>query len=221
MEQNKKILLIMENKLIRCGVRAIFDTALLGKNVTVVEANDDDDGLKLARKFKFELILLGMELTGATGEQLAKSLFKMDSRTAILILSDNEDYGCIDRMVRAGVKGYVLKSVGTRELVHAAEEVMKGKNYFSNQVAVRLLSGGLSRLPKKGNGAVYKGIRISNREREVLKLISNQFTNEEIARELFISKRTVDTHRQNLKNKLNVKNTAGLVRLAMELLEGK
>jgi DNA-binding NarL/FixJ family response regulator len=113
-------------------------------------------------------------------------------------------------MIDEGANGYVLKNIEPSQLIHAIESILAGKPYYSNEVALRLIDSGNN--PDKELNA-YKS-SLSKRELEVLKMIALEMTNDAIAKELFISKRTVDTHRQNLLKKLHVRNTAGLIKAA-------
>lgn len=123
----------------------------------------------------------------------------------------------IAKMLQAGAMGYVLKDSGMDELQNAIKTVMNGEKYFSNEVSVTLinsmLKGGtvdsISDEKQKGKGD------LTSRENEILKLIANGNTNMEIAEELSISNRTVDTHRRNILQKLKVRNTAELIKYAI------
>jgi DNA-binding NarL/FixJ family response regulator len=114
-------------------------------------------------------------------------------------------------MLKSGASGYVLKNIGPVELVNAIEVILSGKNYYSNDVAVKLINvNSINQI----NTQTEKRDGISAREMEILKLIAGEYTNEQISEKLKIAKRTVDSHRQNLLNKLNVRNTAGLINYA-------
>ena len=113
-------------------------------------------------------------------------------------------------MIDEGANGYILKNIEPSQLVHAIESVLAGTQYYSNEVALKLIDS--ARNADKPLTPDRSGL--SKRELEVLKMIALEMTNDEIAKALFISKRTVDTHRQNLLKKLHVKNTVGLIKAA-------
>ena len=122
----------------------------------------------------------------------------------------------IKKMISAGATGYMLKSAGADELMKAIRKVVAGEKYYGGEVAMKLMEPYHDAIIEgKTLENTIKG-NLSEREMEVLKLIANEYTNGEIAEKLFISKRTVDTHRQNLLNKLDAKNTAGLTKYAIE-----
>jgi DNA-binding NarL/FixJ family response regulator len=116
-------------------------------------------------------------------------------------------------MIKAGVKGYILKNVEPSQLYKAIKTILAGKVYYSSEIAIKLLEASQKatlNIAKTKNS-------LTPRETEVLKLICMEKTNDEIADELFVSRRTIDTHRQNLLLKLRAKNTAGLIKAAFRL----
>jgi two-component system response regulator DegU len=131
-------------------------------------------------------------------------------------MHDNEDY--INQAIEAGAAGYLLKDSNKEELLNAIKTVCKGETYFSGEVSKILLNKYLSvtKLKRLKIEAEEK-LELTKREKEILRFISDGFSNKEIANKLFVSTRTVDTHRYNIMQKLNVKNAAELVRLAYKL----
>ena len=117
------------------------------------------------------------------------------------------------KVLEAGATGYLLKDAGTAEMLTAVRTVAKGNTYYSQSVSSVIIQHLTNPQQSKKE---KKGIPLTKRELEVLRLIAEEYTNPEIAKELFISIRTVDTHRRNLLEKLQVKNTAGLVKYAMK-----
>jgi DNA-binding NarL/FixJ family response regulator len=135
-------------------------------------------------------------------------LYKKDLK--VLALSNYDEVSNVKIMMNEGANGYVLKNIEPSQLVHAIESVLGGKPYYSNEVAVKLIDSAND----TGKSINAKKSDLTEREVEILKLIAHELTNDEIAQKLFISKRTVDTHRQHLLKKLQVKNTAGLIKAA-------
>ena len=131
----------------------------------------------------------------------------------ILALSMHGEHNYILKMLEAGATGYILKNAGKEEMLTAIISVASGNSYFSREVSSRLIE--YLNKPQVNIKNTDKDIPLTNREIEILKLIAQEYSNSEIAEELFISVRTVDTHRRNLIEKLGVKNTAGLVRFAI------
>lgn len=147
------------------------------------------------------------------GDEAIRRILLYKPESKILVLSSGVNPLILQAVVKSGAKGFILKDVGTDELIEAIGTVINGGTYFSagldEDITHRGVEGGSVDIKTK-----CKQLGISMRELEILKFISNEYTNDEIASKLDISKRTVDTHRQNLMNKLKVKNTAGLVKFA-------
>lgn len=161
-----------------------------------------------------DVLLLDLQLPDKTGYELVPLLLKQYPGLKILILSAMESSPYIKEMMQKGCKGYLLKSTTNKHvLVEAITEVYHGGLYLDKGLKEQLLNEMF--VSKRKRDKIEP--RITQRERDVLKLIAEECSNQEIADRLFISLRTVETHRYNLVQKLNVKNTAGLVRLALSL----
>ena len=121
----------------------------------------------------------------------------------------------VQDILKDGTKGYILKNTGREELLKAIRTVSRGESYFSKEVTEIIMKGLMSNR-KAGSKSTSLFTKISRREKEVLKLIVQEFTTQEIADNLYISLKTVESHRSSLLAKLNARNSAGLVRVAME-----
>jgi DNA-binding NarL/FixJ family response regulator len=135
--------------------------------------------------------------------------------TRVLVLTMTNEQEHIKNMIEAGAGGYILKNSGKEELILAIETILSGKNYFSDEVKDIIMH---EMVTKKSKHDKLSGepVPLTRREKDVLKLIVQEFTNFEIAEKLFISVRTVDAHRRNLLEKTGARNTAGLVKYAIE-----
>jgi len=153
-----------------------------------------------------DVILMDISMPGISGIELCKLVREQYPSVFIIGLSTFNQQSFIQKMLDNGASGYVLKNATQQELMEAIETVAAGQTYLSDEVA--------SVLRKEDNDALPV---ITRREKEVLGLISEGMTNNEIAQRLFISITTVDTHRKNLLTKFNVKNTALLIRIATQL----
>lgn len=218
-----KILIIDDHKMIRDGLRVMLEMQQQKYAFSIDEAESGEDGIDMATRNSYDIILMDYQLTGMDGADAAQVITQRKPHSKILALSNYNEYVYINKMINTGkVKGYILKNIGPEELIRAIETILANKNYYSNDIAVNLLSYEKS-APNynriKSKHAIHE--ILSKREVEILKLIADEFTNEEIANKLSISKRTVDTHRQNIMLKLNVRNTVGLVKVAFELLAQK
>lgn len=154
-----------------------------------------------------DVILMDISLPDMNGVDLCKAIRKNYPGIMVLALSTFNQSTYVRKMVEAGASGYLLKNAGKREIVEAIHEVVKGKTYFSFDAgqALKAETRQQNALPQ-----------LTKREKEVLACIVEGCTNNQIADRLFISVDTVETHRKNLHSKLNVKNSAMLVRFAME-----
>ena len=183
---------------------------------TILIADDDPAGRKV-----IESVLLnqGYELVFAVNgrevlKKAAENIRKLKLPTYILLLSMYSDEGLIYQALQSGVKGYVLKTSVSDELLWAVRAVATGKTYLSSQVSEIMVENAVNpRAPGQDHDPLSN---ISPREKEILQLIAEEHTSSEIARLLFISEKTVEKHRASLMEKLNVRNLAGLVRLAVK-----
>ncbi len=214
-----KVLIVDDHKMVRNGIRTMLETPDKKYKFLLQETENAEEGIEKAKKGMFDVIIMDYQLPRCNGADATRMILTSNPEAKVLALSSYDEYMYIDNMLKANAKGYVLKNISRDELIHAIETIMSGGVYYSNEVALKLISFENSNDAKKKSSRLdeeKEGI-LSKREIEILKLIAEEYTNEEIANKLFISKRTVDTHRQNLLNKLNVKNTAGLVKCAIDL----
>lgn len=157
------------------------------------------------------VLLLDINLPDSNGLDLCKELTKKYPDLAIIGLSNYSEIGFIKNMLRNGAKGYLLKNTGKQELITAITTVHKGANYLPRNIQDILLNDSI------GSPSQISFIpKLTRREKEVLILIAKEHINQEIADLLFISSKTVESHRNNLIQKLGVRNTAGLIRVAIE-----
>lgn len=154
-----------------------------------------------------DVVLMDVSLPDMNGVELCKIIKRKFPHVMVLALSTFNQGTYIRKMMESGASGYLLKNAGKKEIVEAIHEVIKGKTYFSFDAGVAMRS------EKEHQNAIPP---LTKREKEVLALIAEGLTNIEIAGRLFISVDTVDSHRKNLHLKLNVKNTAMLIRFAVE-----
>ena len=187
------------------------------KNIVVIEkcytGNEVFDKLKTVKP---DVLLLDINLPELNGIEVASRMNKTHPQIKIVALSMYNEESFVSEILKAGAMGYILKNTGRAELVKAIETVSTGQTYFSKEVTETIMGSILKKTPtKKGNNFLTP--KISRREKEVLELIVREYTTQEIADKLFISLKTVESHRSSLISKLNVRNTAGLVRATLEL----
>ena len=208
------ILIADDHKIFREGL-----AELLGKeqNMRVVgEAGKSSEILDILKNRNVDIILMDIDMgeEEISGIDLTAEITKLNTKTKVLALSMHGDKNYIVKMLEAGATGYILKNAGKEEMINAIQTVANGNTYFSSQVSAKLLEQIINPSSTKKNKP--EGTPLTEREIEVLKLIVDEYSNPEIAEMLFISVRTVDTHRRNLLDKLGAKNTAGLVKYAIQ-----
>jgi DNA-binding NarL/FixJ family response regulator len=209
-----RILLVDDHKMMRDGIRYTLNLQERIK-VKVDEAEDGDYALNMVDLFEYDIILMDINMPVMNGIETTKRIFKKSKGCKVIALSMHNEDTLIRGMMDAGASGYLLKNTGSEELVKALLTVQGGNNYYSNEVALTLLETNSSAVKDSKVNPEDRENKLTKRETEILKLIADEFTNEEIAEILHLSKRTVDAHRYNMLTKLNLKNTAGLVKYAI------
>lgn len=209
-----RILLVDDHPMIRVGIKSLLEDDK--RIVTIDEATDGDDCLELLEKNSYDVIIMDIKMPKKTGIDTTKEIVKKYPNAKVLALSMHDEQDYIVKMLQAGAKGYLLKNSSKEELLKAVETVSNGENYFSSDVSSIMLSKYIYKEFPSAKKDYKSDIQLTKRETEIIKMISEELTNAEIADKLGISVRTVDTHRRNLLQKLDVKNTAGLVRYALQ-----
>jgi len=203
------IVLADDHPIVREGLGAILrgetDFRIVG------EAADGAEAVRAVERLRPDILILDLMMPGLSGLEVARQVAKRAPRTRIVVLSMHSDVAYVAEVLRAGAGGYVLKESGVGELVRAIREVQAGRQYFSPPLDPE-------RLRASAAGASVPGPyeSLTAREREVLNLTVEGYTGGEIAERLFISQRTVETHRANLMRKLSVRNQKELIRHALE-----
>ena len=209
--QKIKIIIVDDHKMFRDGIRALLEKE---KNIEVVaDAKDANELLNILKNITPDVILMDIDMGETNGIDATAEVKRSHPEINILALSMHGEHNYILKMLEAGATGYILKNAGKEEMLTAIISVASGDSYFSREVSSRLIE--YLNKPQISIKNTDKEIPLTNREIEILKLIAQEYSNPEIAEELFISIRTVDTHRRNLIEKLGVKNTAGLVKFAI------
>lgn len=209
------ILVADEHDIVRSGIVSALSTA---KEVEIVaETADGDDVLYLYREHRPSLVLTDIALPGMNGFEITRELLREDPSAKVLILTMQLSDAMVMHAVKSGVLGYVMKNAERGELIDAVKQVAKGKTVFSVQVMKIMADYYMQQhRPATDASPAYQEFGLTAREREILCMIAESMTSVDIAEKLFISQRTVETHRANIMQKLNIKNSAGLVRFAME-----
>jgi DNA-binding NarL/FixJ family response regulator len=184
----------------------------------VGEASNGIEAVHKAKELNPDVILMDIRLPFLDGIAATEKIVRENSDAKILSLTSYEDEAYVVNIVKAGAKGYILKDSPVEELILAINTISKGSSYFGKEIS-SILFAHLDHSPEDTlDKEEARKNAITNRELEVLKYIAEEMTNKEIGAKLFISPRTVETHRRNLINKLKVKNTAGLVKFYLNCL---
>jgi DNA-binding NarL/FixJ family response regulator len=208
-----KILIADDHAMVRDGVKNLVKQ---NKDYTVVgEASSGKEALDQYETLKPDLLILDISMPDMNGMDVSKEILSQDPTANILILSMYDDDDYISRCLEFGVKGYVVKNESSSELDYAIKSILQGKNYFSRQAQDVIFKKYSQNVSKKKQREDL--IKLTNREIEIIKLIAEGLTSQEMADKLFISPRTVETHRANLMKKVGVKNAIELVKKAQQL----
>jgi len=199
-----KILLVDDHPLFREGLKSRLS---MDDEIEVIEeAENGKQALKVIENGNIDLVLMDINMPEMDGMYVLELIKEKDLDCKVLMLSmhDNKEY--ILAAMRYGANGYILKDVPGNELIRAIKRVISGKTYFSSEVT-EILSQELT--------SEHKDV-VTRREQLVLRLISQGLSNKRIAQELDVSVRTVETHKRNIKKKLGIETTIGLVRYAID-----
>jgi DNA-binding NarL/FixJ family response regulator len=178
----------------------------------VAETSFPDKVLEMIRNQPVEILITDISMPKITGLELTKMVKSQFPEVKVLALSMHGDRQTISEMLEAGISGYVLKNTGKTELVEALERISGGGMFFSQDVSTELLKPNVqSKLQ-----VLEAEVKLTSRELEIVQLIANELSNAQIGEKLFISERTVETHRKNIFHKTKTKSVAGLVRFAIE-----
>ncbi|WP_309144703.1 response regulator transcription factor [Bacillus sp. EB600] len=207
-----KILLVDDHAVVRMGLTMLLNT---NPEIQVIgEASEGNEGIKKALKLKPNVVVMDLSMPhGKDGLSATAELKKLMPEVNILILTMHDDEEYLFRAIQAGASGCILKSAPHDELMAAIESVAKGDAYLHPSATKRLMEEYLGSM-KHGNADTYH--LLSDREKEVLTLIAKGYSNKEIAEKLVISVKTVETHKGNLMEKLQMKTRPELVEYALK-----
>ncbi len=217
-----RILIVDDHGVVRSGVRALLKSSPAYR--VVAEAADGEEAVALAVRHKPDIVMMDISMPRVNGIEATKTLRREVPEAKVIILTVHEDEEYVYQMLKAGASGYVLKSAGKREIFAAIESALGGERFFSPGVSRLIIDGFIRRdsvedpLPKRDDvlQQPQRTFDLTRRETEILQYIAQGLTNRKIAERLFLSVRTVNTHRTNLMQKLDLHDTARLVRFAIE-----
>jgi DNA-binding NarL/FixJ family response regulator len=208
----RRVLIVDDHPLFRDGLRRFLD--LQPDLACCGEADSCRTGFDAAARLKPDLVILDLRLHREDGTELLRNLQALQPRFPVLVLSQREDTIHALPALRAGARGYVMKEEATDELLKAIRSVLGGKVYLSQRLSGLVMNKFCGRAVA-GNGP---GDRLSDRERQVFQLLGSGLSTQQIADQLHLSPKTVETHRENIKHKLGLLNAAGVVHAAQDWL---
>ena len=202
-----RILVVDDHELVRAGMRR-----LLEENphvASISEASSGEEALALPNLESFDIVLMDINLPGICGIKAANKMLQQVPECRIIMVTGHLEGGHIRKLINAGVRGYITKGSSAEEMDKAMSRVMAGEQYLSpdvaQQMAMDMING--------SDGNPFE--KLTSREREIVDLLQQGLPNRQISTNLFISEKTVSTHRTRAFEKLGVKNTSELVRLGM------
>jgi len=207
-----KVLVADDHEIVRYGICSVISTA---DDIEVVaEAPNGEEAVQRFKEQDPDVCILDIAMPDLNGIETTREIRSYDAHAKIMILTMhlNEEY--LKQALNVGALGYLLKNSSKKELLEGIRKVAKGEKVFSEPISKMMAERYIRQA--RHNDREKESVNITNREKEILRLIVDGYTSHEIAQILHISPRTVDTHRANLMQKLDIKNTAALVRYAIE-----
>jgi two-component system, NarL family, response regulator NreC len=208
-----RVILVDDHAVVRAGLKAVLSAA---KDITVVgEGANGQDAVELTGRLDADVVIMDLSMPSMDGIEATKAVVASAARARVLVLTMHSEEEYLLPLLEAGASGYLMKSAADRDLVDAVRAVARGDTYVQPSAA-RTLARGITR---RGEGASERDgyDRITERERDVLRLVAAGFSAPEIGEKLFISPKTVDTYKQRIGEKLGLSHRSDYVRFAMKL----
>jgi len=212
----KRLLIVDDHPMMRHGLAQLIDNE--GDLKVAAEADTAGQAITLVGRQKFELALVDISLPDKNGLELIKDLRTLQPALPLLVVSMHDEMIYAERVLRAGARGYIMKQEGGQKFLQAIRHVLAGQVYVSEKMSARILET-LSGGPPQSPGSPVR--RLSDREFEVFQLIGQGVGTAEIATRLHLSVKTVEVHRANIKQKLNLTTATELVRYAVRWLDAQ
>lgn len=207
-----KIILVDDHQLVRDGIKSLISTA---NNIEIVgEASSAKELFELLDRSKANLIILDISLPDMSGIEITKKISREYPELKVMIISMHANEEFVFNAIKAGAKGYLPKNTTRKEILDAIYTIHKGEEYFSEQISDLILKSYIKKA-QQGAKAGEQNEMLSARETEILKMVAEGIPNQEIADKLFISIRTVESHKNHIMQKLGLKSMVDLVKYAI------
>jgi len=212
----KRLLIVDDHPMMRTGLAQLIDNE--GDLKVCSEADNAGQAINAVSKQKFDLALVDISLPDKSGLELIKDLRSLSPALPILVVSMHDEMVYAERVLRAGARGYIMKQEGGQKFLQAIRQVLSGQVYVSDKMSARILEN----LSGNQTGTAGSPVRkLSDREFEVFQLIGQGVGTSDIANRLRLSVKTVEVHRANIKQKLNLATATELVRYAVRWVDSQ
>jgi two-component system, NarL family, nitrate/nitrite response regulator NarL len=204
-----KIFILDDHQMLIDGLKALL---INEKQFEITgTSTNSKNALEMIRKNIPHIVLSDINMPEMDGIEFTREIKKMNPTIKILALSMFGERSTISEILDAGASGYILKNTGKEELINALLKISSGGMFFSDEISAEMMKAVSERSQKK-----EEKIHLTDREKEIIKLIAQEYSNAQIGEKLFISERTVETHRKNIFRKANTKTIVGLMKFAIE-----
>jgi len=212
--ERRRIFIVDDHPIVRQGLRQLIDQEA---DLTVCgEAEDARHAMEAIAELQPDLVLVDLSLRGGSGLDLIKALKVRQNALPVLVVSMHDESLYVERVLRIGARGYVMKQEATDTMMSAIRRVLRGEIYVSDRMMTKLLGRFILDSTDTGASALT---RLSNRELDVFRLIGEGYSTRHIASALHVSVKTVESHRAHIKEKLQLNDTVELVRYAMQWID--
>ena len=213
-QERARVFIVDDHPIVRQGLAQLLNQE---QDLTVCgEAEDAQHALEAIAALQPDLVLVDLSLKGGSGLELIRTLKARQSALPVLVVSMHDESLYVERVLRAGARGYIMKQEATDTMMHAIRRVLRGEIYVSDKMMTKILGRFLFDVPSRACSALE---RLSNRELEVFRLIGEGHSTRHIAGVLHVSIKTVESHRAHIKEKFQLQDTVELVRYAMQWVD--
>jgi len=210
--ERRRVVVADDHEITRKGIRSILEES--GWEV-VAEARDGREAVEKVKSLRPDVVVLDVSMPSLNGLEATRQMLRQDPQTRVLILTMHQSDSLIHEVLKAGARGYILKSDAGRDLVSALDAIRRNRTYFTASAAQIVLDGYLDEKPRTPREKESPASRLTPRQREIVQLIAEGKSNKEVAVTLNLSVKTTETHRANIMRRLNCHCVSELVHYAI------